>query len=44
VHRLAFSIQGLLLSYHHSHRLLRNRRAGEHARAAFDELLAHAAR
>ncbi|PTL77119.1 TetR/AcrR family transcriptional regulator [Vitiosangium sp. GDMCC 1.1324] len=40
VHRLAFSIQGLLLSFHHSHRLLRNPRAYEHARAAFDELLA----
>lgn len=38
-HRLAFSIQGLLLSYHHSHRLLRNPRAQEHARAAFEDLL-----
>ncbi|QRN99549.1 TetR/AcrR family transcriptional regulator [Archangium violaceum] len=42
VHRLAFSVQGLLLSYHHSHRLLQNPRAQEHALAAFEDLLAQA--
>jgi AcrR family transcriptional regulator len=38
----AFELQGIALSYHHQSRLLREPRAGERARAAFDRLLADA--
>jgi AcrR family transcriptional regulator len=38
--QVAFEINSLALGYHHSHRLLRDERAGTHARAAFARLLA----
>jgi AcrR family transcriptional regulator len=38
--QVAFEINSLALGYHHSHRLLRDERAGLHARAAVERLLA----
>lgn len=38
--QFAFTLQGLMLGYHHAGRLLRDPLAGEHTRAAFEQLLA----
>jgi AcrR family transcriptional regulator len=38
--QLAFEMIGILLAYHRSHRLLRDKRAEDRARAAFDSLMA----
>jgi AcrR family transcriptional regulator len=38
--QVAFEVDALILGYHHAHRMLRDRRAGERARAAFERLLA----
>jgi AcrR family transcriptional regulator len=38
--QLAFDLDGIILGYHQSHRLLRDPRAAGHARAAFERLLA----
>ncbi|HEX9941890.1 MAG TPA: TetR/AcrR family transcriptional regulator [Thermoanaerobaculia bacterium] len=40
--QFAFEVDALILGYHHAHRMLRDERAGEHARAAFERLLADA--
>ncbi len=37
--QLAFEISGIVLGYHHSHRMLHDAKAGERARAAFERLL-----
>ena len=37
--QLAFEINGIVLSYHHSHRMLHDPKAGERARDAFTRLL-----
>jgi AcrR family transcriptional regulator len=41
--QFAFSLQGLMLGYHHAGRLMRDPRAREHTRQALDDLLAAAA-
>jgi hypothetical protein len=42
--QFAFELQGLVMAYHHSRRLLRDPKAEQHAKAAFERLLAaHAA-
>jgi AcrR family transcriptional regulator len=38
--QFAFTVQGLMLSYHHAKRLLGDPRALEHTRQAFDQLVA----
>ncbi|MFL6195445.1 MAG: TetR/AcrR family transcriptional regulator [Thermoanaerobaculia bacterium] len=38
--QFSFDLTGILLGHHHTHRMLRAPRAGEHARAAFERLLA----
>jgi AcrR family transcriptional regulator len=38
--QLAFTLQGLMLGYHHAARLMRDPRAREHTRVALDQLLA----
>jgi AcrR family transcriptional regulator len=37
--QFAFTLQGVMLGYHHAGRLLRDPLAGEHTRAAFEQLL-----
>lgn len=37
--QFAFTLQGLMLGYHHAGRLLRDPRSAEHTRAAFEQLL-----
>jgi AcrR family transcriptional regulator len=41
--QFAFSLQGLMLGYHHAGRLMRDPKAREHTRQALDDLLAAAA-
>ena len=41
--QLAFTLQGLMLGYHHAARLMRDPRARDHTRAALDQLLAASA-
>jgi AcrR family transcriptional regulator len=38
--QFAFDVTATVLGYHHTHRMLRDTRAGERARAAFERLLA----
>jgi len=42
VEQLSFDVLAIALAYHHMHRLLRDRRADEHARNAFERLMASA--
>ena len=37
--QLAFTLQGLMLGYHHAARLMRDPKAREHTRRALDQLL-----
>jgi AcrR family transcriptional regulator len=39
--QLAFEMNAIVLGYHHVHRMLRDEKAGDYARAAFERLLAH---
>ena len=41
--QLAFTLQGLMLGYHHAARLMRDPKAREHTRQALDQLLAASA-
>jgi AcrR family transcriptional regulator len=38
--QFAFGVTAIALGYHHTHRMLRDARAGDYARAAFERLLA----
>jgi AcrR family transcriptional regulator len=42
--QMAFDMYGIVLAYNHQHRLLRDPRAGARARAAFERVIADAAR
>jgi AcrR family transcriptional regulator len=39
--QLAFEMNAIVLGYHHVHRMLRDDKAGDYARAAFERLLDH---
>jgi AcrR family transcriptional regulator len=39
--QLAFEMNAIVLGYHHVHRMLRDEKAGDYARAAFERLLDH---
>ena len=39
--QLAFEVNCIVLGYHHASRMIRDPKAGSHARAAFERLLAH---